>query len=432
MKFRSGIFYIALLVLYSCGSSLTLVQEDPQTIPFLQALDSLGIAYEILEDGPPMELTLYIQQFIDHNDTVKGSFRQRAHMTLKNLNSPNVLSLSGYSIGPKSPQTELAELLNANQIFLEHRYFGKSVPSDNIEPKLLNIYQSVEDIHEVREQLGHILKGAWASTGISKGGQTVMYHKAFYRDDVQASVVYVAPLNMEEEDPRIQEFLKNVGSSECRATLRALQKDVLMNYDLSLAYFKDMAEFKAMHPEGAWEEFFELSILEYEFAFWQWNSDCAKIPSSGSDLKAKVDHLFQVGSPDFFSQETRKDLFPFFFQAYSEMGMYGYSVSGLESLTRFFKQNVSNKTTFIPDSYDLDFSSRTHKEVKSRLDSLGNHMMYIQGEFDPWSSTRYIPTEETDSRLFIVEKGNHKSRIKDLPPSDQEAIRDSLMRWMKY
>lgn len=432
MKFRSGIFYIALLVLYSCGSSLTLVQEDSQTIPFLQALDSLGIAYEVLEDVPPMELTLYFEQFIDHNDTVKGSFRQRAHMTLKNLDAPNVLYLSGYSIGPSYSLTETTEWLHANQIILEHRYFGKSVPSDSIEPKLLNIYQSVEDIHEVREKLGHILKGAWASTGISKGGQTVMYHKAFYPDDVQASVVYVAPLNMEEEDPRIQEFLKNVGSFECRATLRALQMDVLVNYDLSLAYFKDMAESKAMHPEGAWEEFFELSILEYEFAFWQWNSDCAKIPSSDSDLKAKVDHLFQVGSPDFFSQETRKDLFPFFFQAYSEMGMYGYSISGLDSLTRFFKEKVSNKTTFIPESYDLDFSSRTHKEVKSRLDSLGKHMVYIQGEFDPWSSTRYVPTEETDSRLFIVEKGNHKSRIKDLPPSDREAIRDSLMRWMKY
>ena len=46
--------------------------------------------------------------------------------------------------------------------------------------------------------------------GISKGGQTTIFHRYFYPADVDISVPYVAPLNLEYVDPRLDKFLNRV------------------------------------------------------------------------------------------------------------------------------------------------------------------------------------------------------------------------------
>lgn len=49
--------------------------------------------------------------------------------------------------------------------------------------------------------------------GISKGGQTTVYHRYFYPEDVEISVPYVAPLNLEKIDPRLEKFLSKLGGT---------------------------------------------------------------------------------------------------------------------------------------------------------------------------------------------------------------------------
>jgi hypothetical protein len=399
------------------------------------ALEMAGIKHERMaslvatQEGRE-DYVMYIEQPIDHKAPEKGSFLQKVYLSHKAMDAPVVMYLSGYNAPSNSYLTEPTQLLNANQLFIEHRFFGESVKEGSPEWKYLNIEQSAADVHHVKEVMDDFYSGKWLSTGISKGGQMVMYYKTFYPDDVSASVAYVAPLNRAQEDPRIYDFLDAVGTEECRKKVKAIQIELLMNYDRSLSLFKAEAGKKKMISDFPAEQFFELSIFEYEFAFWQWNGDCDGIPALDTSLEEKIEHLFKVGAPGFFTTEVSADLFPFFYQAYSEMGMYGYKVSSFEGLTRFYKEDISNYRTFVPEKFDLVFNPRTHEYVQERLTKLGSNMIFIQGSIDPWSSTGFIPSGSTNSVRFNVEGGTHKSRMEDLDMNQNKAAKDSLMKWM--
>jgi len=398
-------------------------------------LDEVKVQYERLSSLKSTQSAretyiLRVTQPLDHHDPSKGTFSQKAYLSHIDIDAPMVIYLSGYTAASNDFLTEPTEILKANQLFIEHRYFGESVPEGKLDWTLLNIEQSAEDIHAIRKKLGEIYKGKWLSTGISKGGQMVTYHKSFYPDDIDASVVYVAPLNRAEEDERIYAFLDKVGDPDCKKRLLANQLELLTNYDLALGIFKQMATEKKLNCDLPWEQFFELSILEYEFAFWQWNADCWALPGEREQLEAKVRHLFTVGSPEFFTTDSRTDLFPFFYQAYTEMGMYGYKINPFKGLTKFYTDDVSNKETFIPASFDIKYDPATHALIQEMLDERGKNMIYIHGALDPWSSTGFIPNGSTNSFRYDVQGGTHKSRMKDLTAIQKQAATDSLIKWM--
>lgn len=113
-----------------------------------------------------------------------GYFTQRIYVSHKGFNKPTVIITEGYTAN-NYYYSELAKLLDANQIIVEHRYFGESVPA-NKNWQHLNMKNAAADHHAIIEYFKQVYKGAWISTGISKGGQTTLYHKYLYPTDVQA------------------------------------------------------------------------------------------------------------------------------------------------------------------------------------------------------------------------------------------------------
>ena len=67
---------------------------------------------------------------------------------------------------------------------------------------------SLYDLHHVNEALHALYKGKWMATGISKGGQTTMFYRSCFPNDVDISVPYVSPLNRSLEDGRHEIFLQ--------------------------------------------------------------------------------------------------------------------------------------------------------------------------------------------------------------------------------
>ena len=76
----------------------------------------------------------YFNQPLDHDHPEKGSFRQRVIVSHVGFDRPTVIVTEGYgaayALNPKYRE-ELSELLDANMIFVEYRYFLESTP----EPK---------------------------------------------------------------------------------------------------------------------------------------------------------------------------------------------------------------------------------------------------------------------------------------------------------
>ena len=113
-------------------------------------------------------------------------------------------------------RNEVEQILSANNIGVEYRYFGKSIP-DSMQWEYLTIEQAAADLHAVNLLFKQLYKGKWFSTGISKGGQTTIYYKYFYPEDIDVAIPYVAPIDNALEDTRIYTFLDTIGTPGMQA-----------------------------------------------------------------------------------------------------------------------------------------------------------------------------------------------------------------------
>jgi hypothetical protein len=373
---------------------------------------------------------IFIEQPVDHFNPDGEIFTQKFYLSHIDKDLPMVIELDGYNIDTNRPN-ELAEILQCNKIVVEHRYFGESVP-ENLDWNYLTIEQAANDHHKIIETLKNIYNEKWISTGISKGGQTTIFHKYFFPDDAVASVAYVAPLNLAEEDPRVYHFLDNVGTEECREKMIQFQREVLIRADDLIPLFKEESKkLGYTYSLGNDRIIFEYLVLEYGFAFWQWqNTTCEEIPNVSGSNKELFEHLVNGSSLDYFSDQDVSTILPFFYQAYAEIGYYGYDISEVKDLLKEVKEPTSR--IFLPESLNPDFNCSTMHNVNNWIQKNGNNMIFIYGEYDSWSSTAVELTGETNALKMVKDKGTHTTRILSFDEEDQKRIKDSLQVWLDY
>jgi hypothetical protein len=85
-----------------------------------------------------LKYTLSIKQPLDHLHPEKGSFYQTAVLTHKGFAQPTVMETEGYEGRYKGNEIEV--MLDANNINIEHRYFGTSRP-DSLQWQYLTFEQ---------------------------------------------------------------------------------------------------------------------------------------------------------------------------------------------------------------------------------------------------------------------------------------------------
>jgi hypothetical protein len=364
-----NIFLIVSVMLISCTGC---VQKDLNLEEIISEIP--GAKLEVIKADAMYSAAwkILIPQLLDHNHPDKGSFMQKIYVSQVGLSRPVVFITEGYS-APRNYKSELSRLLKANQIIVEHRYFGESVP-DSMNWKYLTVEQAAKDHHRIVQLLKKLYKGKWLNTGISKGGQTSMYHRYFYPDDVDISVPYVAPLNFSIEDPRIYLFLDTVGTPECRNKIYNFQKLLLEKRDVFYPMFLDVSKsldltYTRLSPEEA----YEYCVLEYSFAFWQWGFFCKDIPSATDSNKAILMHFSLVGGFRYFSDQGIAEMEPFFYQAMTEIGYYGYDISKFDGLLKYVKNPVF--TFAAPQHVDITYHPELMKKVNRFLQNSATHFI---------------------------------------------------------
>ena len=153
---------------------------------------------ENTDDDVP-SYTFSFEQPIDHNRPELGTYLQACRLRYKGAEKNVVVLTHGYNM--EYYDTDLATQLDANQLSIEHRYFGQSLPEafDNVDMTYLNSYQQACDIHNIVSTLKKYLfkTGKWASTGTSKGGITTAlqaYWSDYYKwTDFNVYVPFCAP-----------------------------------------------------------------------------------------------------------------------------------------------------------------------------------------------------------------------------------------------
>ncbi len=155
------------------------------------------------------------------------------------------------------------------------------------------------------------------------------------------------------------------------------------------------------------EKIFELSVLEFEFAYWQWGQSCDNIPGSKAKPKELFDFFKKYQAEMFFEKSFVETTFAFFYQAYTEVGLYGYRIDYYKDLLKVFTEDVDNYRVFIPTTFDIKYDPSTLQDIHNWLDENGNNILYIYGEMDAWSATAYIPTANTNGLNITKKGGSH-------------------------
>ena len=371
---------------------------------------------------------VYFEQPLDHNNMEGEKFAQRMYLSHIDVSQPIVLHTAGYNVD-SNRVIELAEILQSNHLIVEHRYFGKSVP-EQMKWKYLTVEQAAADHHKIVETFKEIYDGKWITSGISKGGQTTIFHRYFYPDDVDASVAYVAPLNIAQEDPRIYSFLRTVGSEECRENMIEFQREVLKRKEDLLPLFKNKYQsLDYTYSLGDDEYIFEYVVLEYGFAFWQWqNETCEEIPPVDATNEVLFNHLIKCSPIKYLSDQGIKPIASFFYQAYAEIGYYGYDITDFRDLLTEIKEPTSK--IFLPKGTDPEFNYPLMQKINTWVQKEGNNMLFIYGEYDTWSAPAVQLTGETNAVKMVKEGGSHRTRIKHFSDEEKEIIYNTLEKWL--
>lgn len=374
---------------------------------------------------------LKVKQPLDHKNPDSGHFYQKVYLTHVGFENLNVIVTEGYSC-TRNRIYELTDLLNANQVEVEHRYFGESMP-DSLNYQYLNLEQAAADLHHVNQLMRKIYHGKWVSTGISKGGATTIFYRYFFPDDVDVAVPYVAPINYEFEEKRIYEFLDKVGTEDCREDIKAFQVRMLENREEIIPWmsFYSLGA-KLVFNYLSLEEAFELAVLEYPFSFWQWGHQCHEIPSDTVSLQTAVEYLIDVSGIDFFSDISMHSYASHYYQSATEMGYYGYETEDFKGLLKALPTDSNPHAAFVPNKMDVEFDGSLLKKVNSWLKKNGNEFIYIYGELDTWSASAVPPSKDVDALWFFM-NGNHhgNARIRNMTEDDKSLLISNLVRWLE-
>ncbi|WP_455627880.1 S28 family serine protease [Parabacteroides chinchillae] len=423
---------IHLLVLLFCYSAVTMAASEDLKGK-LEALKGIESVEQLKSDCYPEKYVVRITQPLDPKHPELGTFTQRVIIGHVGFDRPTVLVTEGYgaayALNPRY-QEELTRLLNANLIFVEYRYFLESTP-DPLNWDYLTAENSAYDLHHVNQTFRELYNtGKWISTGISKGGQTTILYRAFFPDDVDFSVPYVAPLNRAVEDGRHEPFLRKVGTKAERAKIKNFQIEVLKRKMEIVPMLESFCKENNLQFRIPVEEVLDYCVLEYPFALWQWGTSVKTIPPLSTDTETLFKHLVSISGPDYFAKDQPNT--SFFVQAARELGYYGYDTKPFEKYLTIKNSDGYLSRIMLPESAGtIEFRPGLYQKVYNFLKENDPKMIFIYGEVDPWSATR-VPSfkGKKNEQIYIQPGGSHRARISNMPEEMKEKILRQINKWL--
>lgn len=380
------------------------------------------------------------RQYIDHNDTSLGTFSQRIIVGNVSTDSATVVVTEGYSAAyteKKSYREELSSILNANSIIIEHRYFNESVPDikgNNLFWEYLTTYNAATDHHRIVEAFKSIYKGKFIATGVSKGGICANLYRMYYPEDVDITVPYVAPLCKGVEDERMAVMVENYGKDGERydegTMMRDFMKYLFRNRNQYLVFLENYIAENNLVCKIPLDELFDLTVLDMRVALLA-RGEVKKIPEWD---KTPTDSIFnfvaKYGSPEGFTPNY--DNMPYYVQAVRELGHYAYNVNEFGDLLSIKSTSDYLRRTALPDEVQYEYDPEIHIRNIEFLNNTDAHMLFIYGEYDPWTSVGIKDLVNNPNVYIFINPGNcHRSKINNFPKDIKEKIIDILHYWLK-
>jgi len=425
-------------LLAACGDDASsgpdAAPPDAPSGPLLDQLRGLPGVVSVTEentDNPGYRrFDLRLEQPVDHADPDGATFTQQMTLLHRDESAPFVLLSTGYWNYYGDSLGELATLLHANQLVVEHRYFGESRPAD-ADWTQLTIENAAADHHVITDLLQRIYQGAWLATGASKGGMTSIYHRRFWPDDVDGTVPYVAPISFGAPDYRYDGFLDAIGVAACRQALQDFQVELLTN---RRAMVTSRAQEEALvegyqYTRIAIGPAAEGAMAGVYWAFWQYYGVewCGSVPApTASDDEAW--QFLSIISPVSDSADDRIGLFDaYYFQAEYELGYPGTMDTWLDGLLQYGGDDYLG---YYPPGVTIPaFRPGAMEDVDAWVQAEGSRLLFVYGEYDPWTGGAFTLGDATDSVSLTVPQATHGANLRSLATGDRDVAMARLEAW---
>ncbi|MDD3255127.1 MAG: S28 family serine protease [Parabacteroides sp.] len=426
MKRISHLLLLLLLVIVSANASNKELYQKLCTLKGVITVDSLPSDYS------SEKYVVTIRQPLDHKHPEKGSFTQRVVISHEGFDRPTVLVTEGYggdyALNPRY-RDELAGLFQTNTVFVEHRYFSGSVP-DSVDWQYLTAHNSASDLHLITTLFKQIYPQKWISTGISKGGQTALIYRAFFPNDVDITVPYVAPVSRSAEDGRHEPFLNVVGDKKTRQAILSFQREVLKRRGEIITLMEKFCMEKQLSFRISMNEVLDYCVLEYSFAFWQWGTPASQIPANSATTEVLFKHLTEISGPDYFA--TGQPTQAFFIQAARELGYYGYDIEPFKDLLFIRTSKDYLQRIMLPEGITIQFQPELYKKLTNFIATSDPRLIFVYGEYDPWTSVGITKLDGKKNMFVAIQpKGSHRARINTLPDSLRDKVIQTIKLWLE-
>ncbi|WP_433329670.1 S28 family serine protease [Spirillospora sp. CA-294931] len=401
----------------------------------LEAIPGLSVEEKNSSIAGLRWFSLSYRQPVDHRRPNQGWFNQRIMLQHRQDDRPVVLHSGGYTVRQDMFKTEPTELLDANQIALEQRFFAPSRPEPADWTKD-TIWQTSSDAHRIVLALKKIYAGKWISTGSSKGGEAAVHLKRFYPQDVDGTVAYVAPNNIDDNDDRAYDrFLSQIGSPSTRAHVRALAKEFLRRRPAMLKRLKTEAAAKGWTFDllGTPDRAFENAVMAFELFVWAGHleSDIKKLPSPNASTDTLYKTLNVPNSLGYYNDQTLRPYTALYYQSGTQLGWPSPNFAHLRPLLRH--EQSFQPRSYVPRTIKMAPDKKAMRDIDHWVRTKGTRLMFVNGGNDPWTAEPFrLGPGTKDSAVHTAPGMNHVidgRLISHLPPTEKTKAIATLHRW---
>ncbi len=205
-------------------------------------------------DAPELG-SLPLRAFFSTNTNTRGEFLQKmVQMSIGGYELSDLIRENANGYVFDTQETSLGEITAeyyGHLLLPEHRYFGFSYPEAYYKSVgYCEAKEAAADFHALAEAMKKVFKGKWCISGVSKGGVAAAVQHAYYPDDADFFVPYVAPFMNGTSDMRLQErWMKEPWTPEMRDHILHIQKEILNRPAVYEYYHKKFFESRGMSEE---------------------------------------------------------------------------------------------------------------------------------------------------------------------------------------
>jgi len=247
---------------------------------------------------------------------------------------------------------------------------------------------------------------------------------------VAATVAYVAPISFAAPDDRYTPFFDTVGSADCRAALASYARELLVRRAAMVERLSSLATRDQLTFErsGGIEGAFEDAVAGFSWGFWQYYGApwCSALPDDSASDDQLWSTLTEIGDIAGSSDAEIEPFVPYYYQSETQLGYpAGESTAPLDDL--LVTEDLPRD--YLPAGATATYDPSAMTDIDRWVKRDGERLLFIYGEFDPWSGGMFELGDAQDSFRLVAAAQNHGASIAALAPDDRATAYDALERW---